>query len=80
MLIEYIIPDGEGRVKLLKILKQDLKLSTRLINRLKHQSASGSRVSPAVLTSGDRTRCYRLWKRQVEDSSRKTRAGCSLGG
>ena len=38
MLIEYIIPDGEGRVKLLKILKQDLKLSTRLINRLKHQS------------------------------------------
>ena len=38
MLIEYIIPDGEGQVKLLKILKQDLKLSTRLINRLKHQS------------------------------------------
>lgn len=38
MLLEYIVPDDIGQVKLLKILEQDLKLSSRLIRRLKRQS------------------------------------------
>lgn len=38
MFLEYTVPDRSGQVKLLHILKQDLKLSTRLINQLKQQS------------------------------------------
>lgn len=37
MFIEYIVPDGQSPVKLLRVLKQDLRLSTRLINQLKEQ-------------------------------------------
>jgi len=39
MMLEHIVPDGTGQVKLLKILEQDLKLSSRLIRRLKQQSS-----------------------------------------